>query len=183
MTGGTKYEGCGEIGSIRAIFLAQFHPDQGPLIRCQWPHHFLSKEHFDSLSRFIIPKNEIQAQTITVNCMEYKGSTKTWMAINTHASLNRALKLFDPSDHQCKSVARYPATPHISGTKNTEGTTCCSIFALSATRGPELSSSNLLSGNLANSSAISRSRAAFCPAVLRTMGRRWGMRYRACWCR
>jgi len=69
---GTKYEGCGEIGSIRAIFLAQFHPDQGPLIRCQWPNDFLSKEKFDSLSRFIIPKNEIQAQTITVNCLGYK---------------------------------------------------------------------------------------------------------------
>ena len=69
---GTKYEGCGEIGSIRAIFLAQFHPDQGPLIRCQWPRDFLSKENFDSLSSFIIPKNELQAQTITVNCLGYK---------------------------------------------------------------------------------------------------------------
>jgi len=69
---GTKYEGCGEIGAIRAIFLAQFHPEQGPLIRCQWPVDFLSKDKFDSLSRFIIPKNEIQAQTITVNCLGYK---------------------------------------------------------------------------------------------------------------
>jgi len=68
----TKYEGCGEIGDIRAIFLAQFHPDQGPLIRCQWPKDFVSKENFDSLSRFIIPKNEIQAQTVTVNCLGYK---------------------------------------------------------------------------------------------------------------
>jgi len=68
----TKYEGCGEIGDIRAIFLAQFHPDQGPMIRCQWPRDFLSRENFDSLSRFIIPKNEIQAQTVTVNCLGYK---------------------------------------------------------------------------------------------------------------
>ena len=36
------------------------------------PNDFLSKEKFDSLSRFIIPKNEIQAQTITVNCLGYK---------------------------------------------------------------------------------------------------------------
>lgn len=73
MTGGTtKYEGCGEIGSIRAIFLAQFHPEQGPMIRCQWPRDFLSKETFESVSRFIIPKNEIQAQTITVNCLGFK---------------------------------------------------------------------------------------------------------------
>ena len=69
---GSKYEGCGEIGSIRAIFLSQFHPDQGPMIRCQWPTDFLSKEKFDSLSSFIIPKNELQAHTITVNCLGYK---------------------------------------------------------------------------------------------------------------
>merc|ERR1711988_1366691 len=46
--------------------------DQGPLVRCQWPRDFLSKEKFDSLSSFIIPKNELQAQTITVNCLGYK---------------------------------------------------------------------------------------------------------------
>ena len=69
---GSKYEGCGEIGDIRAVFLSQFHPDQGPMIRCQWPTDFLSKEKFDSLSSFIIPKNELQAHTITVNCLGYK---------------------------------------------------------------------------------------------------------------
>ena len=69
---GSKYEGCGEIGDIRAVFLSQFHPDQGPMIRCQWPADFLSKENFDSLSSFIIPKNELQAHTITVNCLGYK---------------------------------------------------------------------------------------------------------------
>jgi len=67
-----KYEGCGEIGTLRSIFLAQFHPIQGPIIRCQWPKDFLSKEHFDRCSRFIIPKNEVQEQTITVNCLGYK---------------------------------------------------------------------------------------------------------------
>ena len=69
---GSKYEGCGEIGDIRAVFLSQFHPDQGPMIRCQWPTDFLSKENFDSVSSFIIPKNELQAHTITVNCLGYK---------------------------------------------------------------------------------------------------------------
>jgi len=42
------------------------------MIRCQWPRDFLSKELFDSLSSFIIPKNELQAHTITVNCHGYK---------------------------------------------------------------------------------------------------------------
>ena len=68
----TKYEGCGEVGSIRGIFLAQFHPHQGHIIRCQWPPDVLGKETFDSLARFIIPKNEVQEQTITVNALGYK---------------------------------------------------------------------------------------------------------------
>lgn len=68
----SKYEGCGEIGSIRAIFLSQFHPVQGPMIRCQYPDDFLSKDTFDSLSSFIIPKNELQEHNITVNCLGYK---------------------------------------------------------------------------------------------------------------
>lgn len=68
----SKYEGCGEIGTLRSVFLAQFHPVQGPMIRCQWPKDFLSKEHFDRCSRFIIPKNEVQGQNITVNCLGYK---------------------------------------------------------------------------------------------------------------
>jgi len=67
-----KYEGCGEIGSLRAIFLAQFHHLQGPMIRCQWPEDYISKETFDVLSRFIIPKNEVQEQTITINSMGFK---------------------------------------------------------------------------------------------------------------
>jgi len=29
------YEGCGEEGPIRSIFFAEFHPKQGPIIRCQ----------------------------------------------------------------------------------------------------------------------------------------------------
>jgi hypothetical protein len=41
-------------------------------VRCQWPRDFLSKETFESVSRFIIPKNEIQAQTVTVNCLGFK---------------------------------------------------------------------------------------------------------------
>jgi hypothetical protein len=60
------------VGSIRGIFLAQFHPHQGPMVRCQWPPDVLEKETFRSLSRFIIPKNEVQEQTITVNAMGYK---------------------------------------------------------------------------------------------------------------
>eukprot|EP00088_Acartia_fossae_P004162 TRINITY_DN11773_c0_g2_i2.p1 TRINITY_DN11773_c0_g2~~TRINITY_DN11773_c0_g2_i2.p1 ORF type:complete len:390 (+),score=68.27 TRINITY_DN11773_c0_g2_i2:43-1212(+) len=67
-----KYEGCGEIGSLRAIFLAQFHHLQGPMIRCQFPEEYISKENFAILSRFLIPKNEVQEQTITVNSIGFK---------------------------------------------------------------------------------------------------------------
>jgi len=67
-----KYEGCGEIGSLRAIFLAQFHHLQGPMIRCQYPEEYIRKDSFETLSRFLIPKNEVQEQNITVNSCGYK---------------------------------------------------------------------------------------------------------------
>ena len=42
------------------------------MVRCQWPTDCLGKETFRSLARFIIPKNEVQEQTITVNALGYK---------------------------------------------------------------------------------------------------------------
>ena len=35
------------------------------MIRCQYPDDLIDKENFDLLSRFLIPKNEVQEQTIT----------------------------------------------------------------------------------------------------------------------
>ena len=35
------------------------------MIRCQYPEEYINKENFAILSRFLIPKNEVQEQTIT----------------------------------------------------------------------------------------------------------------------
>jgi hypothetical protein len=69
-----REEGCGEEGPLRAIFFAEFHPVQGPRIRCQTPRddEVISKDVFDDISVFVIPKAELVGRTITVNVKGYK---------------------------------------------------------------------------------------------------------------
>ncbi|XP_038216861.1 GATOR complex protein NPRL2-like isoform X2 [Zerene cesonia] len=66
------YEGCGREGPIRCIFLGEFHPVAGPKIGCQFPEDYISKELFDSISAYIIPKPQIQKCTMTVNALGHK---------------------------------------------------------------------------------------------------------------
>ncbi|KPJ10312.1 Nitrogen permease regulator 2-like protein [Papilio machaon] len=66
------YEGCGREGPIRCIFLGEFHPVAGPKIACQFPEDFISKDLFDSLSTFIIPKPILQKKNITFNAPAHK---------------------------------------------------------------------------------------------------------------
>ena len=57
---------------ILAILFCEFHPTQGPKIIYQVPESFMSPERFQSLSAYIIPKNELQGRLITVNSLGYK---------------------------------------------------------------------------------------------------------------
>ncbi|XP_040563946.1 GATOR1 complex protein NPRL2 [Lepeophtheirus salmonis] len=69
------YEGCGEEGPIRAIFLAEFHHLLGPRIRCQASvdeQDTLTRDIFDSVSNYIIPKPDLAQQKITLNALNYK---------------------------------------------------------------------------------------------------------------
>ncbi|XP_013147207.1 PREDICTED: nitrogen permease regulator 2-like protein, partial [Papilio polytes] len=66
------YEGCGREGPIRCIFLGEFHPVAGPKIACQFPEDFISKDLFDSLSTYIIPKPILQKKNITFNAPAHK---------------------------------------------------------------------------------------------------------------
>ncbi|XP_041987472.1 GATOR complex protein NPRL2-like [Aricia agestis] len=66
------YEGCGREGPIRCIFLAEFHPVAGPKISCQFPEDYVSKELFDSINAYIIPKPQIQKCTMTINALGHK---------------------------------------------------------------------------------------------------------------
>lgn len=60
------YEGCGQEGPIRCIFLCEFHPTAGPKITCQVPENYISKDIFDTVSHYIIPKIQLQRCTLTV---------------------------------------------------------------------------------------------------------------------
>ncbi|XP_034839220.1 GATOR complex protein NPRL2-like isoform X1 [Maniola hyperantus] len=66
------YEGCGREGPIRCIFLGEFHPIAGPKISCQFPEDYVSKELFDGISAYIIPKPQIQKCTMTINALGHK---------------------------------------------------------------------------------------------------------------
>ncbi|VVC87797.1 unnamed protein product [Leptidea sinapis] len=66
------YEGCGREGPIRCIFLSEFHPVAGPKIACQFPEDYISKEDFDSISTYIIPKPPMQKCTMTINALGHK---------------------------------------------------------------------------------------------------------------
>lgn len=65
-------EDKGQEGPIRCIFFSEFHHIAGPKITCQVPDNFISKDIFDNVSVFIIPKAQLQRSTITVTLKDYK---------------------------------------------------------------------------------------------------------------
>ena len=72
------------------------------MIRCQWPEDYITKDIFDALSRFIIPKNEVQEQTITVNSLGYKISGyPTYLKVNNVQDTDYGLGLNWPPDPDC----------------------------------------------------------------------------------
>ncbi|XP_031628236.1 GATOR complex protein NPRL2 [Contarinia nasturtii] len=66
------YEGCGQEGPIRCIFLSEFHDTAGSKITCQFPEGYVSKEVFDAVNVYIIPKPQLQGCVLTVNALGYK---------------------------------------------------------------------------------------------------------------
>lgn len=70
-----NFEGCGKVGQIRCIFFAEFHPITGPMIRCQAaanPKEIVTKDIFDAISVFVIPKPQLDRTPLTVNVLEKK---------------------------------------------------------------------------------------------------------------
>ncbi|EFN68896.1 Tumor suppressor candidate 4 [Camponotus floridanus] len=59
-------------GPIRCIFFAEFHHIAGPKITYQVPDNFISKDIFDNVSVYIIPKAQLQRSTITITLKDYK---------------------------------------------------------------------------------------------------------------
>ncbi|XP_058127224.1 GATOR complex protein NPRL2 [Anopheles ziemanni] len=67
----TKSNGMKD-GPIRCILLSEFHAVAGSKISYQVPENFISKEVFDSIRTFIIPKPQLQRCTLTINTLGYK---------------------------------------------------------------------------------------------------------------
>ncbi|XP_077298080.1 GATOR1 complex protein NPRL2-like [Arctopsyche grandis] len=64
--------GGGAGGPIRCLFLCEFHPRAGPRITCQVPDGYISKDTFDTVSHYIIPKVQLQRSTLTVTLLDAK---------------------------------------------------------------------------------------------------------------
>lgn len=45
---------------IKCIFLCKFHATAGPQIAAQVPENYISKEVFDTISRYVIPKLQLE---------------------------------------------------------------------------------------------------------------------------
>ncbi|XP_014254393.1 GATOR complex protein NPRL2 [Cimex lectularius] len=60
------FEGCGKEGPIRCIFYCEFHPTAGPKITCQVPEDFISKDTFEAVSVYLIPKTQLLRSTLTI---------------------------------------------------------------------------------------------------------------------
>jgi len=57
---------------IKAIFFSEFHTTAGPKITYQVPENYVSKDVFDAVSVYIIPKTELHKKVITVNIFGHK---------------------------------------------------------------------------------------------------------------
>lgn len=55
-----------DLEPVKCIFLCEFHPTAGPKISCQEPAEFISKELFKTVSRYIIPKIQLQRSFLSV---------------------------------------------------------------------------------------------------------------------
>uniref|UniRef100_A0A0K8UFV4 Nitrogen permease regulator 2-like protein n=1 Tax=Bactrocera latifrons TaxID=174628 RepID=A0A0K8UFV4_BACLA len=66
------YEDNGREGQIRCIFLSEFHATAGCKISCQVPADYVSKEVFDAINVYIIPKPHLQRCILTVNALDIK---------------------------------------------------------------------------------------------------------------
>ncbi|XP_068713693.1 GATOR1 complex protein NPRL2-like isoform X1 [Montipora foliosa] len=57
---------------IQCILFCEFHPIAGPKIVHQFPEDYISKEKFDCVAVYIIPKPELQSKLITINALNHK---------------------------------------------------------------------------------------------------------------
>lgn len=57
---------------VESILYCEFHPTAGPMIVHQMPKDYVTKEQFDSLSNYLIPKQQLERRLQTVNALGLK---------------------------------------------------------------------------------------------------------------
>lgn len=57
---------CGDKTLIKCIFLSKFHATAGSQIAAQVPPNFIPKDVFDTISRYVIPKSQLQRCILTL---------------------------------------------------------------------------------------------------------------------
>lgn len=57
---------------IKCIFLCEFHPVAGPKIAAQVPTDYITKEVFDTVNRYVIPKIQLQRSFLSVSLLGRK---------------------------------------------------------------------------------------------------------------
>ena len=57
---------------IESIIYCEFHTVAGPIIVCQTPPSYVSKEKFDSISNYLIPKPDLERKLQTINALGLK---------------------------------------------------------------------------------------------------------------
>ncbi|KAG9511070.1 GATOR complex protein NPRL2, partial [Fragariocoptes setiger] len=80
-----------EDSPIQSIFYCEFHPTFGPRIVYQVPADFVTKEAFDSLSDYLIPKTELERRLLTVNALGLKIIGYPVGLCNTRYARNRLI--------------------------------------------------------------------------------------------
>lgn len=56
---------------IKCIFFCKFHATAGPQIVTQVPHNFISKDEFDTISQYMIPKAQLQRCFVSVYVLKH----------------------------------------------------------------------------------------------------------------
>lgn len=56
----------GDNDAVKCIFLCEFHATAGPKIAAQVPANYITKELFDTVNRYIIPKLQLQRSFLSV---------------------------------------------------------------------------------------------------------------------
>lgn len=70
-----NYEDCDDDNKqkgINAIIFCEFDVNLGPILKHQYPDNYITKEFFESLSVYLIPKPELYGKLITVTAFGHK---------------------------------------------------------------------------------------------------------------